>query len=216
MNFFTMNFNGDPNLGMYGFATNKYALIGSGVYKKKIEDKFKIKVIGTTISGTDLVGLFSAGNSDKIVVPEIIEERELNFLKEKFSVYVLESRYTALGNLILLNDKGCVLSPLLERHKIELENFFGFKCHVSTVAGLDIVGSAAMCNNNSCIVHPSSTEDEMKIIQKALGVKVGIGTANFGSPFIGACLMGNDNFIAVSEQTTGPELSMIDEAFSNI
>jgi len=214
MNFFTTSFNGDPNLGMYGFATNKYILLGSGIFKKELEDKLNAKIINTTISGTNLVGLFCAGNSDKIIVPNIIEKHELEFLKEKLSVHVLESRYTAIGNLILLNDKGCIISPLLERHKIELEEFLGMKCQLSSVAGLNVTGSAALCNNNSCVVHPNSTREEMETIEKVLGVNTGIATANFGSPFLGACLLANDYGIIASEQTTGPELSMIDEIFS--
>ncbi len=216
MKFFSTNFNGDPNLGMYGFATSKYVLLGEGIKKKRVEEILNVKTVNVTIAGTSLVGLFTAGNSNKVIVPEIIETHERKILEEHFDVLVLKTKFTALGNLILMNDNGCIVSPIIEKHLEEIRKFLGVECVTSRVAKLNVVGSAAVCSNKACLVHPSTTSDEIDTIEKILGTKVGIATANFGSPFIGACILMNDNGVIVSEQTTGPELSMMDDVFREV
>jgi translation initiation factor 6 len=58
--------------------------------------------------------------------------------------------------------------------------------------------------------------DELKQIEKILKVEGDIGTANFGSPFVGAFILANSHGYLVSEQTTGPELGRIDETLGFI
>ncbi len=207
------DFLGDPNLGLFGFATDKYCLLGEGLkHYNEIEDVLGVKVIKTRILGTNLVGIFSAGNSKGVVVPSLAYDYEIENLRKELNVLVLESEYTALGNLILVNDNGCVLSPLLKKHKEELEKFFGVKCRVMKITKLNVVGSAAIANRHGCLVHPNTTDEEGEIIKKILKVKnVDVGTANFGSPFIGAGIIANSKGFLTSYHTTGPEMARIDE-----
>ncbi len=209
MNFFSTNFNGDPNLGMYGYATKKYAILG---IDKKI-DALGVNIFESSVAGTPFVGMFSAGNSEKIIVTKLIEDEELKKLKEIADVHVLKSKFTAVGNLILMNDNGCVISPLISEHKKEIEDFLGIECAISKIADINVVGSCAACNNSRCAVHPGIKLEEKKILEDILKVKVGVATSNFGSPFLGSCIIVNDNAVVTSEHTTGPELSMLNEAF---
>ena len=208
MKFFSTNFEGDPNLGMYGFATRKYALLG---IDKKLDLGVDKKVV--SIAGTKFVGMFAAGNSDKIIVSGLVEPHELSALKEAADVLVLKTEFTAVGNLLLLNDNGCIVSPLISNMRERIEKFLGIGCAVTKIAGTNVVGSCAACNNSRCAVHPGASPEEIEIIEKTLQVKAGPSTANFGSPFVGACIIANDNAVAVSEQTTGPELAMLNDVF---
>jgi len=206
------DFNGDPNLGLLGFATDRYCLIGPNIKNRKgIEDALKVPVIEATTLGTNLIGIFSAGNSTGVVIPDIMNDYEIEKLKEKNNILILNTKYTAIGNLVLLNDCGCLISKLIRNEKDKIEKFFGVDCEIITVSKMDVIGSIAIATNKGCLIHPNINEMEAKQIERILKVKVDIGTANFGSPFVGSCLIANSNGLVVSNQTTGPELARIEE-----
>ena len=110
------NFDGDPNLGLYGFATDSYCFLGVPIVKKSYKDALKVPVRQCTVLETSLAGMFCAGNSSGMVVPSVIEEYEIDKIRKEFdNLLVLKTQYTALGNLMLMNDNGIILSPLLKR-----------------------------------------------------------------------------------------------------
>ncbi len=206
-------FLGDPNLGLFGFSTDSYCLLGDGLkHYKEIEKTLGVKTIKAKLMGTNLVGIFASGNSRGVVVSSMINEFEIERIEKHIDVLVLDTNYTALGNLILMNDKGCIISPLIKKWRRDIEKFFDVKCEVMKIGGMNVVGSAAVANNHGCLVHPNTTDEEGEKIKKILKVKkIDIGTANFGSPFIGACIIANSNGFVTSYQTTGPELARIEE-----
>ncbi|MEM5779383.1 MAG: translation initiation factor 6, partial [Candidatus Aenigmatarchaeota archaeon] len=122
----------------------------------------------------------------------------------------LDTNYTALGNLILMNDKGCIISSLLKNQKNKIERFFGIKCEVASKKNA-VIGSLCVATNKGCLVSPLVSYDDRKRIEDVLNVDVDIGTANFGSYFIGACILANSKVAIVSPKTSGIELSKIEE-----
>jgi len=169
----------------------------------------------STITGTELIGLFASGNSNGIILTKIIESYELNKLKKLFGINleVIKSKETAMGNLILCNDNGCLISRSLNKYKKTISDVLGCEVEIGTVAKLDIVGSAAIASNVGCLCHRESTEKEMKKIEKLLKVKVDVGTVGYGSPFIKSGLIVNSKGVLYSEGTTGAELGRISEVF---
>lgn len=214
--FLRAKFNGDPNIGLYGFANDNYCFLGTETnLTNKIKDILKTKVKVSTIAGTELIGIFATGNKNGIVLPKIIEKYELKNLKKLFDINlkVINSKETALGNLILCNDKGCLIAHQLKRFKKQISDALGCEVDIGTVAELDIVGSAAVADNMGCLCHREASEEEMKKIEDLLKVKVDVGTVGYGSPFVRAGLIINSNGVIFSEQTTGAELGRIDEIF---
>ncbi|MFH1474020.1 MAG: translation initiation factor IF-6 [Candidatus Aenigmatarchaeota archaeon] len=216
--FSKIEFNGDPNIGLYGFATNDYCVLGIDPRKKILEQikktlKADIKV--STITGTQLIGLFASGNSNGIVLTKIIENYELNKLKKLFGINleVIKPRETALGNLILCNDNGCIISKSLFKYKKAISDALGCEVVVGKVANVDIVGSVAIASNVGCLCHREATKQEMEKIEKLLKVKVDVGTVGYGSPFIKSGLIVNSKGALYSEGTTGAELGRISEVF---
>ncbi len=206
------NFFGDPNIGLYSFATDRYCLLGTHRKEnKKLREALGVPVAVSSAEHTDLAALFVAGNSSGIVVSKIFEDYELEHLKNSFEVLVLDTDYTALGNLILLNDKGIVLSPLLKRHKEKIEKFFGLPCEITKIAGIVVVGSTGIATNRGCLLHPKVKDAEKEIIERTLKVKTDIGTVNFGSPFVKSGIIANSGGVVVSEACSGPELGRISE-----
>ena len=201
-------FRGDPNLGLYGFATDEYCLSGVEFDGGVLDVPLKV----VKVMNTGLVGMFVCGNSHGVMIPRTLEDYEIKKMENIFdNVLVLDSDMTALGNLCLINDKGIVLSPMLKKNKEEIEDFFGLDVVVSTVAKLNVVGSVAFCTNKGCITHPQIRDKEKKSIEKILDVKSNIGTVNFGSPFPGTGILANSSGFLISSNTTGPELGRIDE-----
>lgn len=209
------NFNGDPNLGIFGFATDKYCILGPRLSShKRIESILGTKAYVCPVFGTEISGIFSAGNSSGILVPCTIEDEEIASLEKAAEVLKLKTKYTAIGNLVLINDRGCIISRLIKEEKERIEKFFGIECGVFE-SNVCVIGSSALANNKGCIVHPGFEEEEMKQIEKCLKVECQQGTSNFGSPFVGSCSIVNSKGIVVSEQSTGIEVSRMEEILFN-
>lgn len=212
MQFLRTNFDGDPNLGLHGFATDKYCLVGSEKHVKKIRDVVKVHVHAQPALNMDLIRIFCTGNSSCMVMPKVFEDFDPDFIEKAnkhADVLLIDSKYTSVGNLVLANDKGVVLSPLLKKHRKEIERFFGLRCETTTIARMNITGNLGFATNKGCLLHPKVKEKEKRMIEKTLGVDADITTVNFGSPYPGAGLIANSNGFVVSEATSGPELGRI-------
>lgn len=225
MKILQINFFGDHNIGIYGKACDKFCVLSSLVQenlKKKIEEVLKIKIFPVSIAKTDLAGIFCSLNSNGIVLPKILAEKEIEIFREikkelGINFGIVESKFTAVGNLILCNDKGAVISKVFTRKdKRKIEDLLGVSSEYLKISGMKTLGSCGIATNQGCLVHRDSKEEEIKIIEEVLKVKVDVGTANFGSPFIGSCAIANSNGAVIGESTTGPELVRISEVLSLI
>lgn len=216
--FLRVNFNGDPNIGLYGFATDSYCLLGIEINQKilkKIKEILKTKVVVTTMAGIEFSGLFAVGNNNGLILPKIAEDFEIKYLKKELdlNIKILDSKETALGNLILCNDKGCLISNMLKKYKKEISDALNCEVEAGKIADLEIVGSCAVASNTGCLCHREASEEEMKVIENMLKVKVDVGSVSYGSPFIKSGVIVNSRGIAFSEQTTGAEIGRLEEVF---
>ena len=212
-----LDFFGDVNLGLYAKVSDKFCIAGNFLSEKsieKMEKLFKTTVVKTHIAGTDLVGIFSVMNSKGLLLPSIVSENEIKILKSHgLEVAILKTKFTALGNVILANDKGSVISELVSTHdKKIVEDVLDVEAIYTTVANLNNVGSSGVATNRGCFLHRDAESTEIKNIEHVLKVNVGIGTANFGSPFVGSCVLANSKGALVGGTTTGPEVVRVMEA----
>jgi len=215
-----MNFHGDVNIGLLARTSDKFCIVGNFVMDKsikKMEEYLGVDVVKTTIANTDLIGIFCAMNSSGILLPNIANKRELDFfkrLKKQYGVNVaiLPSKFTAIGNLIAANDNGAIISNVFSKAiKRKIEECLGVEADYSSIAKQIVVGSLSAVTNKGCLLHRDADENEMKKIEEILRVKIDIGTANFGSPFVGSAVIANSKGAVVGEQTTGPEVVRIAE-----
>lgn len=219
MKFARMDFNADPNIGLYGWSTDSYCFLGFGPAKKarqKIEKILKVKVLSSTVAGTELSGIFAAGNSSGIVLTKLIEKNELAGLKKLFkglNLIAIPSKETAIGNMVLCNDKAAFISSRLKRYRKKIEDCLGCETEAGTLGGMEIVGSAAIATNRGCLCHPGTSEEELKSLEELLKVRVDVGTMSFGSPFVKAGLIVNTKGMLTSTMSTGPELGRAFEVF---
>lgn len=219
------DFLGDPNIGLFMKASDRLLLTGCQMEDKKLrqaEEALGVKAVRTGIVNSEVVGIFCAMNSNGVLLPNIALDSEVAAIKKAtkemgMNVEVLDSNFTAIGNVILCNDKGAVLSRVLTRRDMKVvEGCLGVECDYETVAGLESVGSCGIATNRGCILHRDASEEELDTIQDILKVDTDIGTANFGSPFIGSCAIANGNGVVAGISTTGFEITRIMESLKLI
>lgn len=207
---FETDYRGDPNIGMYGFATDSYAVLAR---EFKLAEKLDVDVHSTYLSNTTLVGVFAAGNSNGVVVSNVATDREVDELRDGgLDVTVIDADHTAVGNLVLCNDEGAYISEHLADHSEEISEALGVPVETGKIADLHIVGSAGIATNQGLLLHREATEDQLATIEDLLGVEGDIGTVNFGSPFVRTGIVATSDRVLVGNDTTGPETARIDEA----
>lgn len=199
---------GSPHIGIFIAMNDDTALVPRNCPKRieSIVRKLDVEVVKTSIAKTGLFGIFCALNNQMIIVPDILEKEELKTLKDYFpEVLVLHEKYTALGNLIAMNDKGVGCPSFLKKEVRGAVNL--------RVAGSDLVGSSLFVNNYGFLSHPDSTPSELRSFEKVFKVKGDVGTVNFGDPYVKSGIVGNEKGVLVGELTSGPELNRIDDIF---
>jgi len=176
----------------------------------------KVKLVQSTIGGSVLAGVLVCANSNGILLPHFVRDKEIDALKSVFegNVTVMETRKTAYGNMVLANNKGAIVDPQLKTSEIkEISETLGVEAVPGEVAGLPYVGSLAVVSNKGVLAHPLLTDSERKLIEDVLKVPVDVGTINCGIPYVGTGLIGNSHAVVVGLLTTGPEMFIIGQAF---
>ncbi|UXD21850.1 translation initiation factor 6 [Ignicoccus pacificus DSM 13166] len=210
---------GNPNIGVYIFANDDFALIPPGQTEKvvkTVEETLRVRVIEMKIVDSSLLGLFIAGNNHAILVPSIAKEYEIEKLKKEVDlpVHVIPGRLTALGNVVLTNDHYALLHPEMEGLKKTISNALGVPAETGTIAKIPTVGSAAVFNDKGGLVHPEVSDEEAEELSQKFKVPVDVGTVNYGVPYVKMGVVANNKGALVGEQTTGPELARITQVLS--
>jgi translation initiation factor 6 len=209
-----LDINGNPFVGVWCDSSDTITLIPPYATKsnvRKIEKALNVQTIKLTIGGTNLIGSLLAMNSKGAIVADFIQSNEQEELEKHMTVGILKHRYNAAGNLILTNDTAALIHPELGESQVKvIEDILGVRVLKGTIAGLKTVGAAAIVTNKGLLCHPKVTDSEKKILEDHFEVPVEIGTANYGSPLIGACLIGNIHGAVVGFTSTGIELGRIE------
>ena len=208
----TLKIRNSSNIGIFLLATDEFCLVPPELREKDlkvIEETLKVDIVETTVAGTSLVGLFAAGNSRGVVVPYIAYEDELDGLRDAgIKVEVINDTFTALGNLVAVNDRGGVVSPLLrERNADKIGRFLKVDVVQAKVAGNDLPGASIAVSNRAFLVHP--LQEDIDSLKKIFGVDGLATTVNAGDPFVGTGVVMNSNGAIVGEATTPVELFRI-------
>ena len=204
---------GNSGLGVFALSTEKFSIVPFSVKEtslKVISDTLNVNVVQTTIANSVLVGTMIVGNSNVLFVPGTIKEKEYNVLEEHLSNQVkiveLNTKYTALGNVIVLNDKGAIVSEMLEKHaQKQIQDELNLEITSGNLLGSPLVGSLAMCTNRGALVHPLLSEEEIKEIASILRVKADVCTINIGIPYPRVGILANTKGAVIGTDSTGPE-----------
>ena len=190
----------------FGFADTK---------TKKLKEYLDVKeIIHVSIAGTRLIGPMTVMNNNGILLPSTVSDEEIQILKQTgLNVERLNSKFTAIGNLISANDKGAIVSNLFgEEVDKDIENTLGVPIQRMSIGGFVQVGSMVVATNAGAIIHPNANDAEINRISEILQIEVEPATVNGGSPFLSSGLIANFSSVIVGSLTTGPELIMISRA----
>lgn len=206
-----MDFEGIPFIGVYGFCTDAVTCVRPNLGKKqeRIRDVLRTPIVEVTIGKSNLLGVFVTGNSRKVVLPYFAEEEEVQSMKEHSEVAVYPRKHTALGNLVLANDKAGIISPVLD--KAFFEDALGTEVIKAKLGEFSTVGSIGVVTNKAGVLHPSLSEEDVAFVEEFLRVPCAKATANRGVGFLRLCLLANSHGALAGRQTTGPELVHIED-----
>ncbi len=217
-----LSIHGNVNIGIYIFANDVFAIVPKGVDKKVMDvvaETLNVDVIDARVSDLSIIGVMIAGNNNGLILPRIIKESEIYDLKRALAKYdiniaVVESKYTAIGNLVLANDNAAIVYPGFEEDVLDtIKETLGVETIVKKyIAGIPVVGSVGVVTNKGGILHPGTSDSELDELEKIFKVPLMTGTVNFGVVFLRSGLVANTHGVLVGENTTGPEIVRIQEA----
>jgi len=215
-----LSFGGDPNVGLYCVATDKFVLVGKNISKSKLEklkDIFSVPVIQISIYNTNLIGIFVSANSKTILVPEVISKEELKDLKEKVTnlaeVKIIKTDLNALGNNILTNDKIAILNKdFLVNEVKEIKKALGVRAKHGLQCNELLPGTAGILTNKGGIFSSELTESEIAKLEKSFGFEIGLGTISMGGRMLGSGVVANSFGFIASKLSSGYEIARVDES----
>ncbi|MBS7287932.1 MAG: translation initiation factor IF-6 [Candidatus Freyarchaeota archaeon] len=207
-----IRFKGTSSIGAFMLATDSYAIVPPdtpGKVIRAIKENLEVKPVKSLIGESRLVGVLSAGNPKGLLVPYYALDEELEALRKSLGINVsrVPGKLTAIGNVVLTNEKACLASPELGDDAIAvIEETLDVTVQRGTIANLPIVGSSGVATGKGVIVHPNSTSKELRVLEKLFGISVDVGTVNGGMPYVRVGLVANSVGALVGEDTTGPEI----------
>ncbi|NYZ79261.1 translation initiation factor IF-6 [Candidatus Micrarchaeota archaeon] len=217
MHFARAAIEGNPFLGIFARTNDSITLLpknSSEKLKRICSEVLKTQVFTTSVSNSNLIGIFSAMNSNGMVLPAAVHDYELKELKQAgINVEVICDKNSAFGNNILANDSACLVNPAMSHKSVKgIADCLGVEVVKGTIGRYKTVGVSAVVTNCGILSKTSVTDEELASLEKLFKVKGAVGTANMGVPFIGLCMIANRNGFIAGELTSGFELNRIDEA----
>jgi translation initiation factor 6 len=209
---------GDPNVGIFSFANEDIAVLPAGISSKKLEsytEALGIEACAIGIADSRLVGVYTTGNSNAILLPYIATPEEISKLRSTGTkIVIIPEKRTALGNLILCNDYGAVIDPRLKPKTVTaIEKALKVPVRTGTICGLPQVGSLATASNKGVLANPIIDESEKRHISEVLKVPVSVGTVNSGVPYPKSGIVVNSKGAVVGSHTLGAELLAVSTVF---
>jgi len=216
-----MNFNENPNIGVFCKTNENITFIPKGIskkIKKKIKEVLDVELIELNIADASIIGSLLSFNSKGAVICDFADENSINtILKNDLEVCLIHDKINAAGNDILVNDYGALVHPGMKEKTIkEIQNILDVPVFKGTIGSLKTVGMAAVVTNKGLLCHPKTSQDEIRLLEKVFKVPVMIGTINHGSPVIGSGLVANTKGAIIGDLTTGIEMGRIEEALGYI
>jgi translation initiation factor 6 len=207
-----------PNIGIFLKANDMAILVPKGIASSKAEKlatDLGVAACHTSVGGTRLLGPLITMNNKGVLASRMIEDYEMGEISSKTGLRVtpLESRFTAVGNLVAANDYGAIVSPVLEPHAVaQVKDILGTETLTMTIGGYSQVGAMVVATNSGAAVSPKASEREAEEIAKVLKVDASASSVNGGIPFPASGVVANSKNAVAGYLTTGPELVFLTRA----
>jgi len=212
-----LDFNENPNLGVYCRANESTVFLQRGLSKRvkeKIMVALEVKAVDLSICDSTIIGSLLCMNSHGAIITSFADKQTMEKIERHgLRTLVIKDVINATGNDILTNDYGALVHPEMKTPTIKkISDTLGVPVERGTIATLGTVGMAAVVTNKGCLCHPKITDEEQQMLKDVFHVNVMIGTVNHGFPMIGSGLVANTKGALIGIQTTGIEMGRIEEA----
>ena len=207
-----------PNIGVFLKGNERFLLVPKGLAQTKTDKlcaDLQVSAIPASIGESRLLGPLISMNSNGVLVSRLAEENEISEIRAATGMNVskLDSKLTAVGNLVVANDRHALVSPVLDPHALaQVKDILGTEVERTPIGEYHQVGSLVVATNTGAAVYPGLEEKEVKRIGSLLGVDAYPTSVNSGVPYVASGLIANSRNAIVGSQTTGPELVFITRA----
>jgi translation initiation factor 6 len=211
-----LDINGNPYIGVYCHTNEEFAIVPPDFPKDMIsliEECLDVEVVQTSIAGTTIIGVLVCSNSHGMIVNNFTESRELMALEDRLNILYISDVLNAVGNNILTNDRFAMVHPDFKKKTIKkIEDTLDVEVQRGKIAGLNTVGAAGVVTNKGLLCHPHTSDNELEQLKEKFHVNAAIGTANYGTPLVGACMIANTKGAVLGSTTTPIEIGRTEEA----
>ena len=209
-----------PNIGIFLRGNDKYLLVPKGLAQTKSDklcESLQVTAVPTSIGESRLLGALASMNGNGVMVSRLAEESEIREIQAATGMNVsrLDSKLTAVGNLMAVNDRFALVSPALDSRALsQVRDVMGTEVERTPIGEYYQVGSLVVTTNRGAAVYPGLDEKEVGRIGMMLGVEAYPTSVNRGVPYVASGLIANSRNAVAGSQTTGPELVFITRALS--
>ncbi len=157
-----------PNVGIYTKCNDNFVFLPNGFATSKtknLSEFLQTDYVFTSVANTRLLGPLMVVNNKGMLLPRNCLEEELSHLKKStgLNVDILETKHNAIGNLICVNDKGGIMSPMIPNEFVKkIEDVLGIEVLQKRIAGYHQAGAMVVATSNGGIIHPDTEEDDIK------------------------------------------------------
>ncbi len=205
-----------PFLGIYIRTWEKYTFVPKSTDPElvnMIRETLGTEVVEISLGNSTVLGSLMIMNSQGTILSNLVDSKELKLIPSDLRYTVIDSNLNAFGNNILANDKAAIVHEDYDRKTIrEIEDALSVEVVKLSFHDIKTIGSSGLITTKGLILPPFLEDDEVHEIESIFGTKAKVGTANFGSVYVGASVIANSKGALVGEDSTPIEVLNIEEA----
>lgn len=210
------SYHGNPYIGLFIEVSESFSLFPTDVNKKlrsAVIETLNVEPIYINIAESNLNGAYAVALEDMVLLPSICSEEEVKILKEKgIDVFLVNTKFNALNNNIVIGKKGGLINPRMEKEvKKSIEDALGIELEARRIANYSTVGSVVYATNKGFLMTYKASDEEFKLVEDILGLEGERTSLNMGTQFISLSILANSKGAVVGELTTGIELARVEQ-----
>ena len=116
-----------PNIGIYTRVNDDFVFLPNGfadTKSEKLSEYLEVSPLEISVANSRSLGILMVVNNHGVLLPSTCSEGELEHIKKNtdLNVEILNVKNNALGNMMSVNDKGGIVSPLIPREDLQTIN----------------------------------------------------------------------------------------------
>ncbi len=210
------SYHGNPYIGLFVEVSESFSLFPTDINKKlrsAVIETLNVEPIYINIAESNLNGAYAVALKDIVLLPSICSEEEVGLLKEKgIDVFLVDTRFNALKNNIVIGKKGGLINPRMEKEvKKSIEDALGIELAAKRIADYSTVGSIIYTTSKGFLMTYKASDEEFRFVEDILGLEGERTSLNMGTHFISLSILANSRGAVVGELTTGIELARVEQ-----